>query len=113
MHDHMARWWGDHVNLDARSDGAFVERWRDQGRDVVTRGRVILCEPPRRLFLTWADEDWRHETEVAFLLSASDKGCRLALRHTGWDPFPTALRDAHRDGWRHHLANLERYAAGL
>ncbi len=111
--EHIARWWGDRVTLDARRGGAFVEHWRDGARAVVTCGTVRVCEPPNRLSLAWADDDWDHETAVTFDLSVAGKGARLALCHSGWEPFPAELRKAHEAGWRLHLTNLERYAAGL
>jgi len=113
--EHTARWWGGYVTLDARIGGAFVERWRDGDREVVTSGEVLRCEPPHRLELSWADDDWNATTHVTFTLDTAHDGSRLTLVHDGWECLPAddhlTLLDAHEAGWRHHLESLTCYAA--
>ncbi|MCY1126845.1 SRPBCC domain-containing protein [Frigidibacter sp. RF13] len=105
-------WWGPDVVIEARPGGMFLEPWRDAtGAVHVTRGRVILADPARRLVLDWADEDWSFVTEVRFELTALGETSRLALTHSGWDGAPDAERatliSAHERGWSFHLDNLK------
>ncbi len=104
---HIAIWWGGHVELQARLGGTLVETWSDGGREVVTSGEVTRCDPPRALELTWADHDWPGATRVGFHLSGHGAGTRLVLDHSGWDAHPAGERQrliaAHADGpspWR-------------
>ncbi len=71
----VARWWGDHVNLDLRVGGAFTESWRDSdGRAVRISGAVILCQAPRSFALTWTDDDSPTVTEVMVRLRREGAG---------------------------------------
>ena len=113
---HVASWWGDHVELQATTGGKLLERWSDGGRTVITAGVVTRCDPPFALELTWADNDWPAETQVAFHLSAEGDGTRLALDHSGWSVHPAAERQkliaAHAAGWSRYLERLAEYGAG-
>ena len=111
---HVAKWWGDHVDLEARPGGWFVERWSNAaGRSVETVGRVTRFAPPTWLEMTWADEDWPVVTSVSLRLEAAPAGTWLTLEHSGWDRFPgsdgATLRDEHVAGWTRHLQSLEGY----
>jgi uncharacterized protein YndB with AHSA1/START domain len=112
---HIARWWGDHVSLQARPGGTFRETWSDGVREVVTAGEVTRCEPPIALELTWADDDWPAATKVAIHLSENGDGTRVVLTHSGWGIHPPDKRQAmiegHARGWSDHLAALAAYAA--
>lgn len=108
-------WFGGHMALDARPGGGFREEWSVGGRTVVTRGRVLAFDPPRRLVLSWADEDWPAETRVTIALEPEGSGTRLSLAQTGWEALGgpgAALRAAHEAGWRSHLAALRAFAEG-
>ena len=112
--DQLQAWWGDHVRLDARPGGRFVERWADPGgSSITTSGTVGRAEPPRLLELSWADEGWGVTTQVRFELEERDDGCRLALDHWGWGGFPDGEREElmedHAAGWTAHLEKLARY----
>jgi uncharacterized protein YndB with AHSA1/START domain len=114
---HISNWWGDHVSLEARLGGKLLERWSDNGRQVVTSGEVTQCRPPSVLEMTWADDDWPGNTKVAFDLSTDAGGTRLVLEHSGWRIHPVANRwrliDAHADGWSRYLKKLVEYASEL
>ncbi|GAB4534098.1 MAG: hypothetical protein Tsb0019_35800 [Roseibium sp.] len=109
-------WWGEGVRLDARAGGDFHEPWRDASGEHHTRGKVLEIEPPRRLRLSWGDDDWSFVTQVTFTLHPEGDGCRLDLRHAGWQDAPAdgrrKLTDNHRAGWRFHLKNLIACAEG-
>ena len=112
--DSMAIWWGDYVHLEAKPGGAFREVWRNEaGQEVVTAGRIVAIEAPGLLRLTWKDDGWPVETGVTWQITPNSDGTHVALTHAGWDLFPAAqgpaLRQAHQDGWRHHLGNLRSY----
>lgn len=114
---HVARWWGEHVALEATPGGRLVERWRDAaGRPVETTGTITRCEPPVSLEMTWADDGWPVVTRVAFRLEPTPGGTRVILEHAGWDRFPgeegPRLLDQHAAGWEHHLRSFGAYLAG-
>ncbi|MDH3235453.1 MAG: SRPBCC domain-containing protein [Alphaproteobacteria bacterium] len=113
---HIARWWGEHVRLEPRLGGRFVERWRNDGRDIVTTGAIIAWDPPRELALSWSDDDWTAATELRITLQDVDEGCLITLDHGGWERLAESHRapliEAHADGWVRHLDNLGRYLSG-
>jgi uncharacterized protein YndB with AHSA1/START domain len=82
---------------------------------VVTSGEVVRLTAPRTLELSWADDDWDEPTRVLFQLEEVADATRLRLEHTGWEAFPTSLREelvrAHASGWAQHVANLAAYSA--
>tara|TARA_B100000676_G_scaffold313496_1_gene395565 strand:+ start:4341 stop:4706 length:366 start_codon:yes stop_codon:yes gene_type:complete len=112
---HLTVWWGAYVTLDAVPGGAFIELWRDGDRDVRTAGTVTLCEPPRLLGLTWADDDCEQTTQVRFRIEPAGSGASLHMSHDGWRNFAPergkTLMDAHEARWRMHLASFADYAA--
>lgn len=111
---HIAKWWGEHVDLDARTGGKLLEVWADSGRKVITTGEVTRCDPPRALEMTWADDDWPGHTMVAIRLSEHGEGTHLVLDHAGWSVHPASTRqgliDGHARGWSQSLARLAEYA---
>jgi len=108
-------WWGEDVLLEPVRGGRFYEPWRDADGAHHTRGTVLLIEPPKRLSLSWRDDDWAFSTEVRFAIEPEGPGSRIRLCHTGWETAPrdrrTALIKAHHAGWAHHLGNLTSCAA--
>ena len=114
---HIARWWGEHVDFEARPGGMLVETWFDGGRAVTTLGEVTRCDPAAALEMTWADTDWPGDTRVALRLSEQGGGTRLALDHAGWGVHPPSVRqaliDAHAAGWSRYLGRLAEYAGAL
>jgi uncharacterized protein YndB with AHSA1/START domain len=111
---HIGRWWRQGVVLEPVTGGRFLEPWRSpDGADRLTQGQVLAIKPPRRLALSWADDDWPVETRVTMTLDARDTRTRLTLRHCGWSAFPggqgLALRQAHEAGWKSHLATFKDY----
>ncbi len=114
---HIANWWGDHVDLHARPGGKLLERWSAGGREVVTAGVVTRCDPPVVLEMTWTDDDWPADTRVGFRLSEYGDQTRLVLDHSGWSVHPAGGREeliaAHAAGWSRYLARLAEYAAAV
>lgn len=115
--ERIAEWWGDYVSLDARPGGRLTERWTDDadGREVFTSGEVVRLIAPRKLELTWADDDWDEPTRVLFRLDEAANATHLTLEHSGWEAFPSSTREevvqAHAAEWSLHMANLVAYSA--
>jgi uncharacterized protein YndB with AHSA1/START domain len=113
---HLALWFGSHIFLDAKPGGEFREIWTQNGRQLVTDGRIVEFQPPSLIAWTWKDEDWL-ETTILRLTIKPVNGSLLKLNHSGWGkfemPLQKRLRAAHEAGWREHLESLARYAASL
>lgn len=110
----IRQWWSSRVYLEPYSKGKFEEIWANEyGQTVITRGKVLSIQPPQKLILSWADEDWSVETEVTFLVLPVEYKIRLTLLHRGWDKFPndisTTLRTHHREGWSELLKSLKEF----
>lgn len=99
-------WWNN-ASLEPKEEGRFEERWGG----TITRGVVTAFEPPKKLELSWKDEDWPGETSVRFLLTVEGGNVVLTLEHSGWDIFfkETASRliSAHKAGWESHMQDLK------
>lgn len=81
------------VVFEARAGGRIYEI-EASGREREW-GRVLVCDPPRRLVFSWVLEAPEDATEVeARFEETGAQSCRLVLEHRGWD--------ARRDGalWR-------------
>ena len=106
------RWWS-YCDLDARLGGRFEERWQnDRGAVTLTHGAIEAINLERRLELSWRDEDWAAPTRVVLELTPEAGGTLVRVRHSGWQAIEgerRELRDAHRKGWIHHLANLKTF----
>jgi uncharacterized protein YndB with AHSA1/START domain len=107
-------WWGDHVTLDPRPGGSFVERWTPPGgSSVTTSGVGTRAEPGKILEFTWADEDWPAATTVTFEIEPLARGSRLRLEQRGWTALPAEergeLMEDHAAGWTKHLKSLAKY----
>jgi uncharacterized protein YndB with AHSA1/START domain len=113
---HIARWWGEHVHLEPRPGGRFVERWREGEREAVTTGSITVWEPPRELAMSWSNDSWPAATELRIRLEDVDEGCLILLDHSGWQRLPEkcreALIEAHAEAWTRHLEALMRYLSG-
>jgi uncharacterized protein YndB with AHSA1/START domain len=114
---HVAAWWGDYVELDARPGGRLLERWADDdGTEKITEGEVLAAVAPARLEMSWADRDWNDRTRVLIELEPAGEGTRLTLTHSGWDAFEPDRRrrliEALEAGWECHLENLRAHLSG-
>ncbi len=109
----VARWWGDHVQLNAVAGGQLREKWSNGQREVLTTGTVTRCEPPTTLGMTWADDDWPGDTNVCFQLAADGAATRVELVHEGFEALFGAAAastvEAHATGWRCHLQRFIQY----
>ena len=74
--DHLARWFANEVEFDARPGGEGVFRW-DDGAQRCARVEVVDAE--RELAFEWSDADGSASTHVAITLDDDADGTRLAV----------------------------------
>jgi len=98
----LARWFPAEVQIDLQPGGVVT-----YGGDPYTesrRGRVLACDPPSHLAVTWGDDELRFELEPL-----DDGGCRFTLCNL------LGARDAaarNAAGWDICLGELDKYLAG-
>ena len=96
------------VHLEPIVGGRFYELLING--DEVEVGRVLACEPPRRIVFTWRGTEWPAATEVEVSFAPEDGVTRVDLVHRGWErlgPAADEQRRAYMNGWPGVLA---RYA---
>lgn len=115
--DHLCRWVGQDVFLDARLGGRFSEAWIWNRQPLIMRGRVYEFQPASAIAWTWSAATWPVDTFVRLSIASLKPGTLLTASHAGWDafgePLRTELREAHGAWWTVHLASLERHAVDL
>jgi uncharacterized protein YndB with AHSA1/START domain len=101
---------GRSVDVDLRTGGDFLLRMPDGRVDV--QGRVVECDPPRKLSVTWRvmwHEEMRKLPEclVTYQIDALDGALRLTLTESyDWD-VPDAILAGGRMGWPLILSSLK------
>ena len=112
--DRLARWFGQ-VEGDLRIGGKFR---LDLGPDGERIGRVMACEPPRRILATIreTDESWRKgrgappfDATIEVMLTAEGDQTVLVIEVRGMPLDRIAFYGA---GWQIHAENLAAYLAG-
>jgi uncharacterized protein YndB with AHSA1/START domain len=118
--DVMARYWvgsgGDpgHVNVSDWKPGSPWEHQRlDDARTVDICGKVVECNPPRRLVYTWARpaeaQDESKHSRVAIDIEPHAEGIvRLTVTHEDLERDPKMLAGI-SGGWPQVLSNLKTY----
>ena len=99
----IGRWWprshaiGGKPLVDAVLEPRAGGRWYEVSDDGSTCdwGKVLACEPPRRLLLAWQiGADWVYDpalvTEVEVLFIAEGEGTRVELEHRNLERFGAA-----------------------
>ncbi|WP_199096199.1 SRPBCC domain-containing protein [Dyella sp. ASV21] len=74
------------------------ERFKAYGDGATTRHRVLACEPPHKLVITWGDR-----SEVTFELTAIHGQTQLTVTHRKLVPEDIAITSS---GWHTHLDTL-------
>ena len=94
----------DKIFLEAKVGGRFYERFSDGEEFEV--GRVIACEPPKRIVFSWKDPSWKAPTEVEVRFSPAGNGTRVDLEHRGFEAAGVQPQEAAgwADGWKTVLA---------
>jgi uncharacterized protein YndB with AHSA1/START domain len=101
---------GRTIELESTTGGAFVLRMPDGRVDV--QGKVIECDPPRKLAVTWRvewNEDMRKLPEclVTYEIAQAGEAVRLTLTESySWD-VPDAILAGGRMGWPAILSSLK------
>lgn len=117
------------LHLEARVGGRLFETIESgsskSGTRVIETGRVIECDPPRRLVVEWRNVNFSadEKTQVEIDFAESPSGTLVTVTHSGW----AAIRPDHpaRHGldvapflgmigtwWGDLLTSLREYAAG-
>jgi uncharacterized protein YndB with AHSA1/START domain len=111
----LARWYGQ-VDGDLRPGGQF--RLYIESADLEGTGRVVACDPPRRLLVTTreSDESWRKgrgvppfDQALEATLTADGDQTILVIEVRGM-PLDTVA--AYGAGWQIHAENLAAYLEG-
>ena len=110
--EHMGTWFGD---AGAEREGDTIKmRWADHGEAEL---RVVKEDPPHGFAYRWdANDPGIGDTLVEFTLTPEGGGTRLKVVESGWTKLNTSaerqaeLREGNTGGWKHELAELERYA---
>jgi uncharacterized protein YndB with AHSA1/START domain len=109
--ERIGEWWPLHqgfsygdehaeeVHLEPVAGGRFYERYTD-GQEFEV-GRVLICEPPRRIVFTWQG-GWSAPTEVEVRFIPEGPVTRVDLEHRGWERLAASgerHRTAFMNGW--------------
>jgi uncharacterized protein YndB with AHSA1/START domain len=100
----LARWVAT-VEGDLRL-GGWIQVWFTSSSG--GRGRIDVCESPRRLLVT-LDPDTPEATAIEAILTPVGEQTRLAIEQRG---IPLAELAAHGAGWQAHAEDLAAYLAG-
>lgn len=98
----------DHASL-TPDDVPAPERFRHEGGAIRTGHRLLRCEPPRVLVISWGGVN-EELSEVTFELSPQGDQVRLVLTHRRLARPATVLSVS--GGWHTHLAVLQAKLAG-
>ncbi len=89
------------IEVEPRAGGRVIETCAD-GR-AFDWGEVIAYEPGRRFAMTWQLGHAREASgEVEVMFDANGDGCRVTLRHTGWERMGengAKMREGYDMGW--------------
>ncbi len=104
--DRLARWIAE-VHGDLRVGGEFSGHFFATGWE--GRGRVEVCEPPRRLRVrSWEDDEATAQV-IEATLTPSGNQTVLVIEERG---LPVAQLAAYGAGWHVHFEDLSTYLAG-
>ena len=116
----LLAWWtsydypATHWEIDPRPGGAWLSRWRGpDGAEFALGGEIIEIRPPAVLEYTWRDERYPNLplTRVRYELDETPQGCRVRLRHSGFDDTRVDFDD-YNGGWAGVLGHLRHAASG-
>jgi len=100
----MTSWMGQHAELDPVPGGDFAV----DVNGYLIRGKYLEVEPPRRVVVSWGMEGTPDlppgASRVEFTLTATRRGTRLHLLHTG---LPESRAKNHAAGWANYMGRLQ------
>ncbi|GAA3646207.1 SRPBCC family protein [Microbacterium marinilacus] len=105
-------WWPELV-FEPVVGAPLTETWTQDGSARTATGTVLAAETSQRLAFEWHDGAVGAPRTVTIRLAQTGPVTRIDITETGFPDTATGrrLREEHRDGWRHHLANLCRAAS--
>jgi uncharacterized protein YndB with AHSA1/START domain len=119
---HLAQWFSDAVEIDARPGGRVLFTWQGLG---VLAGRVEAVEPPHRFAFRWTlggEGEWRENSSTLVEITLTPEGggrTRLRVDESGFQGLAGSDGDRahHVDensaGWDRELDELQEYVARL
>ena len=102
---HLAGWFANEVELDARPGGTGVFRWHDGAE---RRARVDVVDDERELAFEWTDADGSRATHVAITLDDAPDGTRLAVVESAREGDPRASAEPALGEWAWAIELLAR-----
>jgi uncharacterized protein YndB with AHSA1/START domain len=102
---------GRSVEIDCRVGGQFVLRIED-GKVVDSQGKVVECDPPRKLSFTWKVE-WLEEYRdlpealVTFTIEPAGEVTRLTFTEGQSPKLDAKYKEAGKHGWPMVLSGLK------
>jgi uncharacterized protein YndB with AHSA1/START domain len=101
---------GRSIELEPKPGGTFMLRMPDGRVDV--KGRVLDCDPPRRLSVTWKVdwiEEMRHlpECVVSYDIEPFGEAVRLTMTEAHAEPLDDKILEGGRQGWPAILSSLK------
>jgi uncharacterized protein YndB with AHSA1/START domain len=118
---HVARWFSDEAEIDARPGGAMLLTWHGHG---TYRGRVETFDAPHTFAFRWLRREDNEPGEgtstlVEISLIAEDARTRLRVVESGFQDLTLAEDDKaeyageNAEGWNRELDELRDYVAQL
>jgi uncharacterized protein YndB with AHSA1/START domain len=100
---------GRSVEIEPKVGGSFILRMPDGRFDI--KGRVVECDPPRRLSVTWG-VDWMEfrelpETLVTYDIEPMGGSVKLTMTEAFQWEVPDAILAGGRQGWPFILSSLK------
>ena len=98
------------IEAELREGGAFIMRAPD-GSEHIT-GKVIVCEPPKKLTVTW-NVNWPGliaalgQTLVTYEIEPAGEAVRLTMTEAHEKPFADDILSGGRQGWPAILSSLK------
>ncbi len=102
------QYWGSMANVSDWKKGAKWEH-RNKDNEVWITGKVVECDPPKRLVLTWADPDeLKDKSRVTFELEKMDDMVCLKVTHDKFIKGSTMAAKVSK-GWPLVLSSLKSF----
>ena len=114
----LMQWWTTpdypalHWEIALERGGKWLSRWRGPGgEEFALGGEIVELDPPTVLEYTWWDERYpsRPHTRVRYDIEPIDGGCRVRVRHYGFDGTRDDFSD-YNGGWSSATAKLRAHA---
>jgi uncharacterized protein YndB with AHSA1/START domain len=101
-----------HWEVALERGGKWLSKWRGpRGEEFALGGEIVDVEPPVLLEYTWWDDRYPDLplTRVRYDIEPTDSGCRVRIRHYGFDDVRVDFND-YNGGWPHLVWVLRAHA---